>query len=82
MPGLRLLLAAAAIGVVLTGTASARVRGVTVRAQQEQACYNDAMTLCSDAVPDETKITACMTAKRSQLSPMCGKVFDAGDKVR
>ena len=36
------------------------------------------MTLCKDAVPDEDKITACMTSKRKQLSPLCGKVFDEG----
>ena len=82
MLGSRLLLAAAAVGLALTGTASARVKGVTQRQQQEQACYNDAMTLCKDAVPDEAKITACMSSKRSQLSPMCGKVFDEGEKSR
>ena len=82
MLGSRLLLAATVVGLALTGTASARVKGVTQRQLQEQACYNDAMTLCKDAVPDEAKITVCMTAKRSQLSPMCGKVFDEGEKAR
>ena len=50
----------------------------TLRQQAEHACYNDATTLCKDAVPDEDKITACMKLKRAQLSPECGKVFDKG----
>ena len=49
-----------------------------LRQEAEHLCYNDATTLCQDAVPDEDKIRACMTAKRSQLSPECGKVFDRG----
>jgi hypothetical protein len=37
----------------------------------EQACTPDAMRLCSDAIPDVPKVTACMTAKYSQLSEAC-----------
>ena len=51
-----------------------------LRQQAEHLCYNDAQTLCSDAIPDEDKITACMKLKRAQLSPECGKVFDRGIK--
>ena len=52
----------------------------TLREQAEQACYTDATTLCSDAVPDEAKVTACMKVKRSQLSPKCRAIFDKGIK--
>ena len=51
-----------------------------LRQEAEHVCYNDATTLCADAVPDEDKITACMKVKRAQLSPECGKVFDRGIK--
>jgi hypothetical protein len=37
----------------------------------EQACTSDAMRLCSDVIPDVPKVTACMTAKYSQLSEPC-----------
>ena len=80
MPVSNLLLGAAALTLAVSPIALARTKGVSVREQQEQACYNDAVTLCKDAVPDEAKITACMAAKRKQLSPLCGKVFDAGSK--
>ena len=36
-----------------------------------QACTPDAMRLCSDAIPDVARVTACMKAKSSQLSPAC-----------
>jgi hypothetical protein len=42
--------------------------------QQEQMCSGDALRLCGDAVPDVDRITACMIAKRDQLSAGC-KVF-------
>ena len=51
-----------------------------LRAEAEHACYTDATTLCPDAIPDEAKVTACMTMKRAQLSPGWGKVFDRGIK--
>jgi hypothetical protein len=38
---------------------------------ERQACAPDAMRLCPDAIPDVTKVTACMNAKVSQLSEAC-----------
>ena len=52
-----------------------------LRQQAEHDCYPDAQRLCPDAMPDEAKVQACMTAKRAQLGPACGKVFDAADKL-
>ncbi len=52
-----------------------------LRQQAEHDCYGDAQRLCPDAMPDETKVQACMTAKRSQLGTACGKVFDTADKL-
>jgi hypothetical protein len=45
--------------------------------EQRAACENDAMRLCGDFVPDERRITACMSAKRRYLSPGCRRVFDS-----
>ena len=42
-----------------------------------QACTPDAMRLCSDVIPDVARVTACMKAKSSQLSPAC-RVFLRG----
>ncbi len=51
-----------------------------MRQQAEHLCYNDVQRLCAAAIPDEARIQACMAARRSQLSPACRKVFDAGSR--
>jgi hypothetical protein len=43
--------------------------------EQEQACTADAFRLCSSEIPDIGRVTACMDAKRSQLSPPCRAQF-------
>jgi hypothetical protein len=55
------------VGALLVGLNLASAQGVDVR----QACTPDAMRLCADFIPDVPKITACMTAKRAQLSAEC-----------
>jgi hypothetical protein len=47
----------------------------TLRDQEQAACYDDAMTLCKDAVPDEQKIEVCMRSKMAQVSAGCKKFF-------
>jgi hypothetical protein len=43
--------------------------------EQQQLCTGDAMRLCGDAIPDVDRVTACMIAKRAQLSDGCKSVF-------
>ena len=43
--------------------------------EQEQACTNDAFRLCSSEIPNVDRVTACMAAKKSQLSPPCRAQF-------
>lgn len=47
--------------------------------EAQQACTPDAMRLCADVIPDVPKVTACMVAKRAQLSEAC-RVAMAGSK--
>ena len=51
-----------------------------MRAQAQHDCYGDAQKLCGDAIPDETKVAACMKVHRAKLRPACRKDFDAGMK--
>ena len=44
--------------------------------EQQQMCQGDAMRLCGEFIPDVDRITACMIAKKSQLSEGCRAVFD------
>ena len=47
---------------------------------ERQFCTPDAMRLCADVIPDVVKVTACMKAKSSQLSPECRAAMRGGKK--
>ena len=61
----------------LSTSALAATKQVTERDKQQAACASDVQKLCPDAMTDETKATACMKDKRSQVSPECAKMYDA-----
>jgi len=46
--------------------------------EQEQACTPDAFRLCSSEIPNVDRVTACMIAKKSQLSLGCRAFFRQG----
>jgi hypothetical protein len=46
--------------------------------EQVRACTPDVMRLCSEAIPDEGKITKCMIQKKKQISTACMLVFRPG----
>jgi hypothetical protein len=43
--------------------------------EQQQACSDDALRICSADVPDIDRITACMIRNKDQLSPGCRVYF-------
>ena len=82
MPIRAALCAAMVLSTMSPGMAAKRPSAKEMlRQQAEHDCYPDAQRLCADAMPDEAKVQACMTAKRRQLGPACSKVFDAADKM-
>ena len=64
-------------GVSAFGVAGAIAQGTDA---ERQACTPDAMRLCGDAIPDVGRVTACMKAKSSQLSPECRAAMRGGKK--
>ena len=46
-----------------------------LRAQQEQACQDDAYRLCPDEIPDEARVTSCMARQKARLTPACRAMF-------
>ena len=44
-------------------------------AEEQQACTNDAFRLCSSAIPDVDRVTACMVQHKAELSPGCRTQF-------
>ena len=53
-------------------------------AEDQAACTPDVYRLCSQEIPDEDDIVACLVRKKAQLSPACKVVFsrpDSGSKA-
>jgi hypothetical protein len=44
-------------------------------AEQQQACFEDAMKFCGREIPDVQRITACMVRNIDKLSPRCRAQF-------
>jgi hypothetical protein len=44
--------------------------------EDADACTPDAMRLCQNAIPDESRVTLCLVQNRRQLSPACTLVFN------
>ena len=43
--------------------------------QEQDACTPDVYRLCSNEIPDEKRIVACLKLNKKKLSPACGRVF-------
>lgn len=74
---LKLATFATAALVLVSATAPGFAAAAQSQGSEEarQACTPDVFRLCGDFIPNADKITACLKAKRDQLSPACGKVF-------
>lgn len=60
------------------GCSAAQAQGYT--ANEQALCTDDAFRLCSSAVPDVDRVTACMVQKQAQLSPGCRQFFRPVDQ--
>jgi len=77
----RRALPVAALLCLAIGQAAAQGAPGSGQVDVRQACTPDAMRLCSDTIPDVTRTTACMRAKRAQLSPECRVAMAGGRGV-
>jgi hypothetical protein len=39
--------------------------------QDQQACMNDAMTVCGQFIPDRERVASCLIANRTRISVAC-----------
>lgn len=66
-------------GIVAQGAASAEDYRGTL--EQQMACTPDVWRLCSDQIPDVSRITACLRQNTPQLSSGCRAVFESRDQI-
>ena len=74
---LGLALAIAGLGAVAPAS-SQEYRGTW---EQQMACTPDVWRLCSDQVPDVSRIVACLRQNTPQLSNNCRAVFESNNSV-
>jgi hypothetical protein len=53
-----------------------------VRAQQQQACEDDAYRLCPNEIPDEGQVANCLARQKAKLSPACRVWFSQPPRHR
>jgi hypothetical protein len=46
--------------------------------EEQAACTSDAFRLCSQAIPDASRVKLCLEAAHDQLSPPCAAMFEPG----
>jgi hypothetical protein len=39
--------------------------------QDQSACANDAMNICSQFIPDRVRVAGCLMSNRNRISPSC-----------
>lgn len=68
--------------LLLGGALTLQGASAATKDEQAAACRGDAVRLCTFAIPNEAKITACMKKKIDQLSPRCRAMFDPQKKTK
>jgi hypothetical protein len=43
--------------------------------EEQQACMNDAYTVCGHAIPDRDRVAACLASNLNKISPACRVVM-------
>ncbi|MBR0810402.1 MULTISPECIES: hypothetical protein [Bradyrhizobium] len=66
-------------GIVAQGAAFAEEYRGTM--EQQMACTPDVWRLCSDQIPDVSRITACLQQNTPQLSSGCRAVFQSNNQM-
>ena len=69
---MRKLSAVAFVVMMITGPPSA----IAYTQEDANACTPDAMRLCQQAIPDESRVALCLVQNKRQLSPACTIVFN------
>ena len=77
MPTQRIVLSLAVAIAGIGGIAPASSQEYRGTWEQQMACTPDVWRLCSDQVPDVSRIVACLRANTPQLSNNCRAVFES-----
>ena len=63
--------------IVLVSLAVAMTSGpVFAEESGQQACMQDAMSVCAAYIPDREQVATCLISNRSRISPGCRSALD------
>jgi hypothetical protein len=65
----------ATLALALFCVALAPIAATAGEQEDQQACMNDAMTVCSQFIPDRGRVGSCLYANRSRISVACRMVL-------
>ncbi len=68
--------------VLIAGCGTTFAQGRTYSIEEQEACTADAFRFCQSSIPDIPRITACLQARRDELSPPCQRMFTPGRERR
>jgi hypothetical protein len=74
-----LLVLAATMVIGIAGQRPARADQYRGTFEQRMACMPDVWRLCSDDIPDASRIEACLRQNTPQLSDGCRQVFESNN---
>ena len=60
-----------ALAIAACSVAYASVPASAGAQEDQQACMNDALTICSQFIPDRDRVAGCLMSNRSRISPAC-----------
>jgi hypothetical protein len=63
-----------ALFALMPATASAQSQ------EDQNACMNDAFSVCGDAIPDRARVGACLAKNIRRISPACRAVMSRHSK--
>jgi len=63
------------IAIVMLLACSAATSALAQSQDEQQACTNDAFQFCQNAIPDRSRVFACLAENRRVISPACRQVM-------
>ncbi|PNG26204.1 hypothetical protein CR492_09960 [Methylocella silvestris] len=70
-----------AVALLSLWAGAALAQGFEGTAEEREACTPDALSICSSAIPDPTRVKECLIQHVSELSPGCKDVFEQRGKA-
>ena len=73
--------AAAALCAALWASPAGAQRADDMKGGGQHPCAGDAQSICSEFIPDRSKVASCLARNKAQLSQACAAAMGGGGKA-